>query len=75
MHKPARKHANLCCADWHVGHEVTAVSGFGGNGVKLWCKDCHVLGDAEAVGSPISSLSSREPCEGAVACKKDGDPV
>lgn len=47
-----------CCHDWHIGHRVVTVPGGGGIGVKVWCTDCQVLGDVQAVGHSIGVASS-----------------
>lgn len=44
------KTGTFCCQCWHRGHIRTVVTGFGGNGVKLFCEQCQVLGDVQAVG-------------------------
>ena len=55
------KYACICCHDWHQGHVVQVVPKGGGIGVGLWCTDCRVMGDMQAVGHSIGVASSGSP--------------
>lgn len=67
-HVEGGKHACLCVQEWHPVCAIVPVSGYNGVGVKLFCLDCRVLADAEAVSTGIVTSSSFQVLSGGEEC-------
>lgn len=59
MKQYSKKPVFLDAKGWHRGHNVTAVSCFGGVGVRLVCLDCLLSADLQAVSTVTDEASSR----------------